>query len=232
MGRTGSHEEMVSLTPKTQRISLIKMSGPVLLACELRVDCWEVLYLYLFIYLKMAILMICYYLGFFPLQWDLAEGTPQALKGCDQHCAEGVPFHGSLHCVCCSSQAPCLLKFTFNWFSPEALSCLKCPAWEKRGSELCSVEAFELLWEACSGCWQWQEFPPWPRVAGIMAQGKAQSTSACMDGQSLLTQQLLCFAWRTLLALGICCCCIFVMITGVKGNQGLVFFLFAGFVSF
>lgn len=90
MGRTGSHEEMVSLTPKTQWISLIKMSGPVLLACELTVDCWEVLYL--FIYLKMAILMICYYLGFFPLAVRPCWGHSPGPQGVWPTLCRGCPF--------------------------------------------------------------------------------------------------------------------------------------------
>lgn len=66
MGRTGSHEEMVPLTPKPQWISLTEISGPVLLACEPIAACSEMLYLFfLFIYLKMSILMIYHLFGFF-----------------------------------------------------------------------------------------------------------------------------------------------------------------------
>jgi len=40
MERPGSHEEMVSLPPKAQILSLTRMLDPVLLACEPRVACW------------------------------------------------------------------------------------------------------------------------------------------------------------------------------------------------
>lgn len=56
--------------------------------------------------------MICYlFAGFFSLQWNLSESTPQAInmwsRGMTNTGAEGVPFHGSLNGGCCRTQAPC-----------------------------------------------------------------------------------------------------------------------------
>lgn len=125
MGR----KEMVPLTPKTQLISVARMLSPVLWAYEPIAACWEVLYLFFFFLLsfffffKRVFLVIWYLFVFFPSVrpcWGHSPCHEDVVKECDQHC----PFPRQ-HCVCCSTQAPCLLIFTSNWFSLEALSCLK-----------------------------------------------------------------------------------------------------------
>lgn len=101
--------------------------------------------------------------------------------------------------------------FETSWEKTEALYCLSSAQWR----HLASVRSL-----VCSGCLAVSGIPSLAQSSWDHVTGKGQSTSACVHGQSLL---ILCFAWRTLLALGICCCSIFVLITGVKGNQGLVF---------
>lgn len=187
--------------------------------------------------------MICYLLGFFfpavrPC-WGHSPGHQYVVREYDQHCAEGIPFHDSLSCVCCRTQAPCLFTFTFHCKGDSHLEpwVVRNVRLGKRERRFLNFIAWALLGGGIgasvrslgySGCLAMAGIPTTARSSWdhVGRKGKAQSASAWVDGQSLLTRQLSCFAWRTLLALGICCCSIFVLITGVKGNQGLFGFGF------
>lgn len=232
MGRIGSHEEMVPLTPKTQ---LSRMLGPVLLVYEPTAACWEVLYLFFSIYLKMAMLIICYLFGFFfpavrpcwgqsPAinMWsrsttDTVQRASPSMAACTVCAAGPSSLPGNIH-------IQLILTWSLELFEMSYLG-------KERGTslpELCSVETFELLWEALSaqGAWQWQEFPPWPELLRSCPKERHRAHLLAWMGRVCLHHNPCVLLGRPFKALGICCCSIFVLITGVKGNQGLVFCCF------
>lgn len=122
--------------------------------------------------------------------------------------------------------------------SLEVWSCLKCSTCEKR-------EALFVLYYLSSAQWRHLSFcekpslrralgsgrnsHPWSRIAGIMTCCQSARHTAHLlvqTGGNCSYDDFYVLLGRTytLLALGICCCSIFVLITGVKGNQGLLGF--------
>ena len=161
----------------------------------------------------MAILII-YYLGFFfpsvrtccraslGHQYMVKEYNPRWCKG----------YHFPWQPVSCVLQDPSCLPVNIQIqlkgsLSLEAWSCLKLR--KERHSfctllpELCSVEALELLWKACSmkGPWQWKKFPSLVQSSwdyDLLSVCKAHCASTHADGRGFLMWWLLCFVWEDL----------------------------------
>lgn len=98
MERTGSHNVMVSLPPKTQLLSLARILDPVLLIYEPIAACWEVVASIVTISFRFKDGHsddLLFGLVFFSLQWELAAGhlgDQYAVKEYNQHWWRGYPF--------------------------------------------------------------------------------------------------------------------------------------------
>lgn len=181
----------------------------------------------------MAMLIICYLFiwVFFPSSVTLLRALPRP-----SICGQGVwpalcrGYSLSWQPALCvlQGQAPCLFTSTFNQSSLGALSCLKCPTWEK-------TEAFHCLSSA-----QWRQLSffeepcllrvpgsgrnshPGPEQLGSCPRERHRTHLLVWTGRVCSHHNSCVCLGGPFLALGICCCSIFVLITGVKGNQGLV----------